>query len=497
MRLEYKKNDNIATLSWCAKVKKDCIEVIHGNNVEITSDWFVEGAWNGNYDDGEFCTSDWFCGTGARVYDDKIIFSTSTDMTSGLFIRRTEGEYCVSNSLYLLMAIYNLHLDIQYAYYEVDFFTNTYGINNYKKTLHVLDDNNDDANVEVCYFSQIKMYNKQCEIIPKQDVDDFLDFSDYYSKLCSAMQNMYNNSKSISRKYRYGIVTTISSGYDAACCAAVAKTIGCDTAVTFSAKGKYKEDSGLEVAKYLGYKNIYECDADSYKHRSDYVEAEYICSGELGASISFSAFDEYYAGNMVLSGERGDSIWDKNCMLPNREFFFEDWYPLLGHAERHLWLGYIHVPMPFFHGTAWPSIKKISNSKEMEPFSLNNDYDRPIPRRICEEAGVPREMFGMKKNGAGFIYRFDWLNRIKGRMSETSATDFENYVKKHRRYRAGEIVSYFLKMKNIYLLRIGLKVTPPALGEQGRTANPLAVRYLLPWAAEIVLNRYCESLRGE
>jgi hypothetical protein len=36
----------------------------------------------------------------------------------------------------------------------------------------------------------------------------------------------------------------------------------------------------------------------------------------------------------------------------------------------------------------------------MIPWRLNNSYDRPIPRRIAEEAGVPRHLFGQKK---GFI----------------------------------------------------------------------------------------------
>jgi hypothetical protein len=33
----------------------------------------------------------------------------------------------------------------------------------------------------------------------------------------------------------------------------------------------------------------------------------------------------------------------------------------------------------------------------MRPWSVGGDYDRPIPRRIAEEAGVPRQWFGRVK----------------------------------------------------------------------------------------------------
>jgi hypothetical protein len=40
----------------------------------------------------------------------------------------------------------------------------------------------------------------------------------------------------------------------------------------------------------------------------------------------------------------------------------------------------------------------------MDPWRLRNAYDRPIPRRIAEEAGVPREIFGQSKMGSVVIF---------------------------------------------------------------------------------------------
>jgi hypothetical protein len=40
----------------------------------------------------------------------------------------------------------------------------------------------------------------------------------------------------------------------------------------------------------------------------------------------------------------------------------------------------------------------------MAPWRLRNGYDRPIPRRIAEEAGVPRPAFGQSKMGSVVLF---------------------------------------------------------------------------------------------
>ena len=39
----------------------------------------------------------------------------------------------------------------------------------------------------------------------------------------------------------------------------------------------------------------------------------------------------------------------------------------------------------------------------MEPWSIGGDYDRPLARRILEEAGVPRSYFGSHKMGGAHL----------------------------------------------------------------------------------------------
>ena len=51
-----------------------------------------------------------------------------------------------------------------------------------------------------------------------------------------------------------------------------------------------------------------------------------------------------------------------------------------------------------------PAIHRIANSPEMDPWRINPGYDRPIARRIAEERGVPRSMFGQVKMGSVVLF---------------------------------------------------------------------------------------------
>ena len=58
------------------------------------------------------------------------------------------------------------------------------------------------------------------------------------------------------------------------------------------------------------------------KNNENYLEAEVVCTGELGSEISMASFYDVFKGNIVLTGERGDSIWDRNAVNVNNTFCF-------------------------------------------------------------------------------------------------------------------------------------------------------------------------------
>ncbi len=498
MQIKYKMNVNLPPLAWRANCKDGIVEVLHGKYVDARDGFFVEGAWSGNFADGDFVNSEWVCGSGACFADDKITFSTATHIVGGLFHISIDNKFCISNSLYLLMAENGYQLDPQYMNYEKDFNTILFGVEDYKKDIHVLNEHNEKDVIQVSYFRNITIdSNGDIEIKIKPSVKAFSSFEDYYSRLKQSVATLIANGKDKDRAYQYGTVTTISRGYDAPCCAAVAKTAGCDNAVTFKPNGKYADDCGTEIAELLGYSTIIERDAADYLTRDNCVEAMYVATGELGADISLAAFDDDFSGNLVFTGERGDSVWDRNAKNRNNKFAFNAVFALLGCTERRLWLNYISVPMPLYGASAWESLYDIANSEEMKDWRTNNSYDRPIPRRIIESAGVPRNKFGIMKHGAGFIYRYDWMNRIKTRMAPSSWESFKSYVSKHKKLDLGKIISYFWTNKEMYLSRLGLKLKIKQPVEYSQIANPLAARYLIPWGGGIMLARYLNVLEPE
>ena len=495
MKIRYKEIQNLPPLAWLANVKDGNVEIIHGENVKTYENFFVEGAWNGSFRLGDFLGSDWFCGTGGVLQKDLIVFSTPSHVTSGLFVSdrsSNSGGVLISNSLHFLCAYANYHIDPQYAGYETDFNSILDGIDDYKQSVYILDNNSNRTDVKVYYFRNIIVTDKnEITVTQKDKIKPFSDFSDYYNRLCMAISGMMENAKDKLRKIKYDPVTTISKGYDAPCCATIAYKYGCDTAVTFEATGKYAEDSGTEIAKKLGYKTIIERDADAYLDRTDLSEAQQICSGELGTDMCFITFDEDFHNKLVFTGDRGDSIWSRENPICNDSFRFSDMLSHLGNVERKLWVGYISVPMPLYGGSSWSSIQKISQSNEMQPWSLFNDYDRPIPRRIIEEAGIPRNSFGIKKHGAGIVLRYDWGGRAKTRMSVSASNDFDVYLKRYRKLHLLQLFGYLWKVKKIYLNRIGIKIKDKtSLEEKSRIKNTTSVRYLFPWASEVVQDQY-------
>lgn len=371
-----------------------------------------------------------------------------------------------------------LHLDIQYLKYETDFNNITKGINKYNSDIHVLDSNGKTSIVSVYYYRHIEIDDhNECTISIKNKTIPFTDFEDYERRLISDMAFMYRNAQDKNRNYKYGIVTMVSKGYDAPCCATIVKRIGGKTALTFKAEGRYKEDCGVEIAQELGYANVIERSAFEYKNREDMPEIEYLSSGELGAEISFSVFENDFKGNLVFTSERGDSIYDRLSKHRNEEFHFINMQSGLSNVERRLWHSYIPVPMPLYGATAWPSLYEIANSPQMAKWQMNNTYDRPIPRRIVETAGIPRMSFGVEKRGAGFSYHYDWMERILNRMSLNSAIDFCRFVHSKRKPHPVQFISFIVKTYRIYLGRLDIKNKGPDIEKLSSLPNPMAARY--------------------
>jgi hypothetical protein len=98
---------------------------------------------------------------------------------------------------------------------------------------------------------------------------------------------------------------------------------------------------------------------------------------------------------VLFTGCHGDTMWEKQ-KVPSDVIKRGDLDGgSLGEYRRRV--DFIHLPLPYIGALRHGDVVAISNSAEMMPYSVGGDYDRPIPRRILEEAGVPRAAFGQAK----------------------------------------------------------------------------------------------------
>ena len=237
---------------------------------------------------------------------------------------------------------------------------------------------------------------------------EFTDFASYKGMLTEVLAQAFQNATDGMRQACYSPLTTVSSGYDSACCAALAKELGCTEAVTltdarsgFGSSGG--SDSGAPVARALGMK-VTEFKTPSQAQSEPELWAM-LASGMGGEDYSMQPFYPILPGRILLTGFHGDKMWD--IATATNSFLCRGDTSGSGLQEFRIQLNFVHIPVPMIAARKHDDVLRISQSEEMRPFSVGGNYDRPIPRRIAEEAGAPREAFGTLKKATILLFLAD------------------------------------------------------------------------------------------
>jgi hypothetical protein len=215
------------------------------------------------------------------------------------------------------------------------------------------------------------------------------------------------------------MLCALSNGYDSPTVATLASQAGCLEAMTFDVDRKGRDDSGEAIAAKLGLQ-CHSVSRDAWRSTA-LPEVPFIaCSGSVG-DIAFKGAESYLAGKVLLTGMTG-SIWEKEI----RDMISDG--AGLGLTEYRLWAGFIHCPLPAWGIRQLQQVNAISNSPDMKPWDLDHWYSRPICRRIVEEGGIPRDLFGMGKRGLSVVplTKRDFL-------SPSSREDFLNWLAVRRK----------------------------------------------------------------
>jgi hypothetical protein len=403
VRFELLPIPTLPRLAWaaCVRAGDPVVRVLHGPCVEARGDSFVEGAWDAPFTVGDFDRSAVLAGSGGRVTPTGVRFATPATMYERLQSVRTRDALFVSNSLAFLLASSGDRLDPDHPHYYLDLLDfYRCGIRVKEKRLRLAGDRSaelhDCCNLEVASDLRVTRVEKPWGAPPAS-------YDAYASLLEHTLGRVIENAGDPARRWRYRPLTMISQGYDSTAVAALARRVGCREAVTFlksDSRDGYVDDSGEAIARTLGLA------VTSYE-RNDYVAMPELREEEFyldpwGVDRNMVVMEKQLTASLLLSGRSGETMWTRGD--PARWGLSDlehpiDLTPGCALGEFRLRTGFLHLAPATIAAIHAPVIHPWNASPEMRPWSIGGTYDKPIARRIAEEAGVPRQLFGQVKKG--------------------------------------------------------------------------------------------------
>ena len=417
MNLIYESVPTLPKLAWIAHVdvqrRKTLVQ--HGPWVEVGARGFIEGVWDGPFGDMGFDCSACVFGSGAVLRGDSIVFVSSSSTTDYLYWWAcADGSgVAVANSLPLLLVSRNDELDPQIQHYDQINNSILSGLNNYTPQIPACR-----GSVNRLMHWNLSVQSGQVKLEDKPLPPPFAEFNDYATYLSQACARLAENARDPIRMQPMAIFSTQSRGYDSTAANAVAKDIGIDLVFTVTkskGKGYFADedqhhelnDDGSEICQVLGLPCV-PIERRALENNSEMEYLFYACLQETG-DFNLLQIGDYVTQPTVLMtgclGELwyGENYYEKHPGLINPELMRGD----LGNhglTEVRLQAGYVQLAFPYIGARRRADIFRITQSAEMAPWRLQTDYDRPIPRRLAEQAGVPRALFGQVKMASVLEY---------------------------------------------------------------------------------------------
>lgn len=392
-----------AKLTWVARLAEGTgdLVVLHGPMVEVADDWVAEAVWAGNFAAGDFDRTDIVFGTGIRVRQDHVVFVSSGTVFDRLVYCHSHDKWFFSNSLPALLAIAGLNLRDDYPDYSRDARSITKGLENRIRTIPT-----DGEDIISVFFKNLVFDGRCVEEHAKIDTaPHFSDFQTYYDFLVATARVLGESCASPDRQHRVIPLSSISSGYDSCATAAISRFAGCEDTVSIKESTSFwrGSDSGAEIAKTLGMScKEYGRTAKHYPME----EAIWAAEGRPGI-MNWTQFDYPEPLCLFFTGCHGEKLWDRVNHDHPDPFVRRD-PSSLGFCEFRLLRGVFQSPMPFWAVRRSTELRTITASEEMRPWYMNRDYDKPIARRIVEDAGVVRNAFGILNKNSSLEHPFRW-----------------------------------------------------------------------------------------
>lgn len=483
MQFEYQLMPHWPKLAWEAacEVEADFVHVRHGSGVETQPDWFCEAAWDGPFPAGNFDETDIVVGSGGRLRGESLVFVTAGNTVDRLQSVKTATGCRVSNSLPCLIAGGGIALDPSYRGYYEDFRSVIDGLDRLKERVHTVQ-----GEVRLHYFRNIKWDGSALAALDKPGLGrDFSTFELFDRFLEESLGGVSRNAADPARNQKFAGLGTISTGYDSPTVAVLASRVWAfDEALTFTTGRGGHTDDGGPIAHHLGLRSI-KVEREAYR-ALDRPEIPFLASNAYGEESHFAGAAALLEGRILYTGFHGDKVWAKDAKDVSPHIVRGD--PTgLALSEYRLRAGFLHCPVPYWGVRQIADFQALSNSPDMEPWDVSGDYSRPLCRRIVEQAGVERAVFGQNKIAASVTM----FNPNEKFLTQTSLQDFLGWLadtpgapspSRHRLDKAFALVG---KVTAPLLKRL-----PGRLWGYVRRQSTSLFHHLFPWAAERAAQAY-------
>ncbi|PWB50313.1 MAG: hypothetical protein C3F18_09560, partial [Nitrosomonadales bacterium] len=405
MQFAYRLIEDFPPLAWVATCQPgvEAVVILHGRFVETLPHFFVEGAWAGNFAEGQIHNADTVFGSGGVLGDGAVTFVSCTATTDYLYHSDDVKHFVIANSLPLLLARLGDALQPACEDYSRINMSILDGIHDFISGIPTRK-----GHVRRVLHSNVHFGPEGISLAEKPLPPGFPQFEEYRGFMQNRIGSLFANARDPARHMPMHIYSTQSKGYDSTAFNALAASYGIDKVFTSPASKENRSfylgissdqpnDDGTAICMALG---LICTPIDRLAFKSQLVNEHYYwASLDNNQDLNLNAIHEQETLRpfLLLTGFFGDVVYGDKGDEPIDSYFQRTDQSGLGLGELRVHCGFVQAAVPYIGARRRPDLFRITHSDEMGPWRLNNNYDRPIPRRIAEEAGVPREMFGQTK----------------------------------------------------------------------------------------------------
>lgn len=402
--MEARLNKKLPGMAWFVELRNDGSpkSFEHGKSVVLTDEFAFEGTFNGDISGHGIANSNVSLGSGFVQEEEGALFITPSHTLEGLFFVKNRQKKFVTNSnviAYHLAEITASHLAVKIGWRI------KYGIGQVPQQI----EKTKDAEIEKISFFNFRITANGLVLIEKAKDPTFSNFTQYFDYLVETGKKLQSNLRELS-DLNWTLISTVSTGFDSVACLALAKTIGCERAVTLQNGRGNVNDNGAPIAQSIGiecteYIRPFSEQASNSRIALTYDDlsdcAEFVAAGTLAEDVCYLPFEASIANTILLTGFQADKLWGRK-FTPSSSLERGD---ISGSSmgEFRLRVGFVHWPVPYIGCRSNKDLLKITSSDELAEYRDESNYNKPIAIKMAESVGIPRELYGLRKKAASVL----------------------------------------------------------------------------------------------